>query len=67
MPKILQDWVLELELRFEQYLSPLGLLRVGEDPALVVLSFDNEYAEPRNEDVVNLSCTVFELKGDVIQ
>lgn len=32
----------------------------------MVLCFDDEYAEPRNEDVVNLSCAVLQLKRDVI-
>jgi len=66
VPKVLQDGVLELELQLEQDLSPIGLLRIGEDPALVVLGFDDENAEPRNEDVVNLSCAVPQPKRDVI-
>jgi hypothetical protein len=66
VPKVLQDWVLELELHLEQDLSPVGLLGIGEDPALVVLGFDDEHAEPRNEDVVNLSCAVLQPKRDVI-
>ncbi len=66
MPEILQDRVLELELAIEKNLSPVRLLSVAEDPALVVLGFDDEHAKPRNEDVVNLSCTVLQLKRDVI-
>lgn len=66
VPKVLQDGVLELELHLEQDLSPVGLLRIGENPALVVLGFDDEHAEPRNEDVVNLSCSVLQPKRDVI-
>ena len=66
MAKILPDRILELELRLEQDLSPVSLLRIGEDPTLVVLGLDDEHAEPRNEDVVNLSCTVLQLKRDVI-
>ena len=66
MPKVLQDWVLELEPAVEKHLSPIRLLSIGEDPALVVFGFDNEHAEPRNEDMVNLSGTVLHLKRDVI-
>ncbi len=66
MPKILDDWVLELELSVEKDLGPTGVIRVREDPAFVVLCFDHEDAKSRNEDVVNLSCAILQLKGDVI-
>ena len=66
MPHVLEYWVLELELEPEQDLSPASLLRVGEDPTLIVLGFDNEHAEPRNEDMINLGCAVLHLKRDVI-
>ena len=66
MPKILEDWVLKLELLLEQDLSPTSLIHVREDPALVVLGFDDEDAKPRDEDVVNLSCAIAQLEGDVI-
>ena len=48
-------------------MSPVGLLDIGEDPAHLVLGFDDEHAEPRNEDMVHLSCTVLQLKRDGIQ
>src|SRR5438046_6483989 len=48
---VLEYWILQLELEFEQDLSPVRLLRVGEDPTLVVLGLDDEHSEPRNEDV----------------
>jgi len=66
VPEVLEHWILELELALEQDLSPVRLLRVGEDPTLVVLGLDDEHAEPRNEDVINLGCAVLQLKGDVI-
>ncbi len=66
VPKILQKWVLEPELQLEQDLSPVPLRRVGEEPALVVLGLDDEYAESRDKDVINLGCTVLHPKGDVI-
>src|SRR5438046_10628689 len=63
---VLEYWILQLELEFEQDLSPVRLLRVGEDPTLVVLGLDDEHSEPRNEDVINLGCAVLQLEGDVI-
>ncbi len=66
VPDVLEYWVLELELPLKKDLSPVRLIRVGEDPSFVVLGLDDEHAEPRNEDVINLSCSVVHLKGDVI-
>jgi len=66
VPKVLKYRVLEPELPPEQHLSPLRLSRVGEDPTLVVLGLDDEHTEPGNENVVNLSRPVLQLKGDVI-
>ena len=66
MPKILEDRVLKPELPREQHLSPIGLLRIREDPTLVVLGFDDEDAKPGNEDVVDLGRSISQLQGDVI-
>ena len=66
VPDVLEYCVLELEPPLEKDLSPIRLIRVGEDPSFVVLGLDDEHAEPRNEDVINLSCSVTHLKGDVI-
>jgi len=46
VPIILRDWVLELKLPLEQDLSPSCVFAIGENPALVVLSFYDEYTEP---------------------
>lgn len=66
MSVVLEYWILELEPVVEQDLSPIRLLRVGEDPTLVALGLDDEYAEPRDEDVINLRRAILHLKGDVI-
>ena len=54
MSRVLKYRVLELELASVEDLSPVRLLRVAEDPALIVLGFDDEHAEPGDENVINL-------------
>ncbi|MDM4769970.1 hypothetical protein QT386_07160 [Solimonas sp. SE-A11] len=66
VPEILKYWILKSELPLENDLSPVRLTRVGEYPSFVVLDLDDENTEPRNENVINLSCTVVHLKGNVI-
>ena len=66
MPLILKYWVLEFELEPIEDLSPGFVFRIGKNPTLIVLRFDNEHAEPRNEDVINLGCTVLHLKCHMI-
>ncbi|MBV6518910.1 MAG: hypothetical protein HCAMLNBO_01654 [Candidatus Brocadia fulgida] len=63
---VLKYWVLEFEPVVEQDLSPSRLLRVGEDPTLVVLSLNDEHTEPRDENVINLGCAILQPKGDMI-
>jgi hypothetical protein len=63
---VLEYRILERIPVFEQDLSPVRLLRIGEDPAFAVLGLDDEYAELGDEDVIDLGCTVPQLKGDVI-
>ena len=65
--KILKNGILKLELSFEQNLCPGCLLWVREDPALVVFSLYNEYAKPRNEDMIHLSGSVLEAKSYIVQ
>ena len=64
--KVLDYWILKLEAVPEQDLGPVLVLRVGEEPTLVVLGFKDENAEPGNEDVINLGCSVLHRQGDVI-
>ena len=66
MPHVLEYRILELELPIKKDLSPARLISVCEYPSFVVLGLDDEHAEPRNEDVINLGCAVLHLKGDVI-
>jgi hypothetical protein len=63
---ILKDWVLKLELALEEDLGPGRLRRVRENPTLVILSFDYEYTEAGNQDVIDLRCSVVEWQCDVI-
>jgi len=41
MTKILEDWILELKLPIEKDLSPVRLIRVGENPSFVVFGLDD--------------------------
>lgn len=67
MTRVLVDRVLKTELAIEKDLRPTGLLRVGKDPAFVVLGLDDKDTEPRNEDVIDLRGAVFHGERDVIQ
>lgn len=66
VPDVLEYRVLKLKFEIKKNLSPVALHRVGKYPTLVVLSFDDEDAEFRNEDVIDLGCPVFHPKGDVV-
>lgn len=67
MTKVLEDRVLEAKLALEDDLCPIGLLWVGEDPALVVFGLDHEDAEPGDQYVIHLRASVLLRKGDVVQ
>jgi len=66
MSFVLEDRILKPGFSSEQDLSPGLLTRIGEDPAIVILGFDNKHAEARNEDVIDLRRTVIHLNGDVV-
>jgi len=66
MPEVLKDRILKLGLSMEQDLSPVCLLAVSEDPAVVVLGFYDEDTEARDKDVVYLGRSVPQRQGDVI-
>lgn len=67
MTMVLMDWVLKLELSFEQDLRPCLMLGIRKYPSLVVLSLNDEHPIARNQDVVYLCRAVTMLKCDVIQ
>ena len=66
MPEILVNRVLKPELPSEENLSPVRLIRAGKNPSLVLLVLNDENAEPRNKNVINLSCAVLHAKSDMI-
>ncbi len=63
----LENRVLELALLSVDYLGPVGLLRVCEYPARVVLGFDYEDPKARHKDVINLGRAILQAQCDVIE
>jgi hypothetical protein len=51
----------------EQNLSPLALARVSENPPLHVLGFDHEDAVSADEDVIDLSRSIWRRQDDVVK
>lgn len=47
-------------------LGPLALFGAAKDPALHVLSFHHEHPIPGDDDVVDLSGSVFRRQGDIL-
>lgn len=64
---VLVQWVLKFKGLFEDLLCPLFLMFFTKNPTLHILCFDNEYAETRNKDMVNLGCAVQGGEGDIMK
>ena len=48
-------------------LRPLGVGGLAEDPAAHVLCFDDEYAEFRDDDVIDLCRPVLRWQSDIMK
>ena len=64
---VLPERVLEGIFALAEGLRPLGMVRVSEDPSAHILSFDDEDAIFRNDDVVDLRGAVCRGEGDVVE
>lgn len=64
---VLAQRVLEPGFLLENLLGPLALVGTAEDPAGVVLGFDDEDAGGGDQDVVNLGGAIGGWQGDVVE
>ena len=58
VPKVLKNGILELRLHMKYNLCPVLVFGVSKNPTAVILGFYDEDAKSRNENMVNLSCSM---------
>jgi len=64
---VLPKWILKLELLLVQNLRPVPCVRIAKDPPSHILRLDHEDAEPRNDDMIDLSGPADRRKYQVVE